>query len=94
MGARLGAAQFFRGLKQRGHERFFGGGRQRHHREAVGKRSVRLAQFMRGNVRHDEVHPVQLASFHRRTCYGDVTAMHWIESPAEKSDIHVGFNPA
>jgi hypothetical protein len=49
---------------------------------------------MRGNVRHHEVHAVQLASLHARAGYCDVPAMHRIECAAKESDIHAGFNPA
>jgi hypothetical protein len=54
---------------------------------------VGLALFVRWNIRHHEIHPMQFASLHGRARYGDVPAMHWIESPAEKSDVHAGSKP-
>jgi hypothetical protein len=53
-----------------------------------------LALLVWGDVRHHEIHAVQLAALHRRVRHCHVPAMHWIKCAAKESNIHAGFNPA
>ena len=57
----------------------------------MGKRRQWLLLLVRRNSRRDKTNAMQLASLLCRTRKGQMATMNGIESPAEKSNVHVVF---